>query len=270
MRDGVALRKHVSRFGRLRGGVLLALSLLLAVSPSRAEPHSAPLCSIRIVHVYPHDPTAFTQGLLFADGFLYESTGLHGESSLRRVNLETGEVVKSFALPPQYFGEGLTLWQDRLIQLTWKNGIAFVYDKESLAPKGTFAYPTEGWGIAQDGSSLIMSDGSATLRFLHPETFQEIHRVEVTDRGMPVRNLNELEYVRGEILANVWGTERIAKISPATGEVAAWVDLSLLRAALGPVRQCDVLNGIAYDPVQNRLFVTGKLWPRLFQIEILP
>lgn len=213
---------------------------------------------------------AFTQGLLFADGFLYESTGLHGESSLRKVNLETGEVVKRLALPPQYFGEGLTLWQDRLIQLTWKNGIAFVYDKESLVPKGTFTYANEGWGLAHDGSSLIMSDGSATLRFLHPETFREIRRVEVTDCGLPVRNLNELEYVRGEILANVWGTERIAKISPSTGEVAAWVDLSLLRTALGPVRQCDVLNGIAYDPVQNRLFVTGKLWPKLFQIEILP
>lgn len=270
MGDGVGLRKFLSGFKKLRGEALLALLLLLAASPSWAEPRPVPLCSIRIVHVYPHDPTAFTQGLLFADGFLYESTGLHGESSLRKVNLETGEVVKSLALPPQYFGEGLTLWQDRLIQLTWKNGIAFVYDKESFVPKGTFAYPTEGWGLAHDGSSLIMSDGSATLRFLQSETFQEIRRVEVTDRGVPVRNLNELEYVRGEILANVWGTERIAKISPATGEVVAWVDLSLLRAALGPIRQCDVLNGIAYDAVQNRLFVTGKLWPKLFQIEILP
>jgi glutaminyl-peptide cyclotransferase len=270
MGDGVGLRKFLSGFKKSRGEALLALLLLLAASPSWAEPRPVPFCSIRIVHVYPHDPTAFTQGLLFADGFLYESTGLHGESSLRKVNLETGEVVRSHALHPQYFGEGLTLWQDRLIQLTWKNGIAFVYDKESFVLKGTFTYGHEGWGLAHDGSSLIMSDGSATLRFLQPESFKEIRSVEVTDRGVPVRNLNELEYVRGEILANVWGTEGIAKISPATGEVVAWVDLSLLRAALGPVRQCDVLNGIAYDVVQNRLFVTGKLWPKLFQIEILP
>jgi glutaminyl-peptide cyclotransferase len=236
-----------------------------------AIPAGTPRYGITIVKSYPHDPDAFTQGLIFSDGFLYESTGLHNRNStLRKVDLETGMVLKVQTLPREYFGEGLTLWQKKLIQLTWRSGVGFVYDLDSFQKIDEFRYATEGWGLTHDGKSLIMSDGSAVLRFLDPESYVEIRRVEVRDQGMPVRNLNNLEYIKGEVFANVWGLDMIARISPDTGKVLGWIDLSVLRNALGPARNAEVLNGIAYDAARDRTFVTGKLWPKLFEIKLVP
>lgn len=224
----------------------------------------------RVVHSYPHDPRAYTQGLIYLDGHLYESTGLNGRSSLRMVDLETGRVQQEIPVPGKYFAEGLTNWGSTLVQLTWLSHTAFVYDRFSFRLLRTLHYDGEGWGLTQDGAHLILSDGSATLRFLDPETFRVVRRIVVKDRGAPVTQLNELEYVRGEIYANVWHTDRIARISPATGNVIGWIDLSgLLPADQHPDPEA-VLNGIAYDAAQNRLFVTGKLWPRLFEIKVVP
>jgi glutamine cyclotransferase len=219
----------------------------------------------KIVHTYPHDPDAFTQGLLYYEGFLYEGTGLYGKSSLRKVELTTGKVVQRLDLPAAYFGEGITLWKDKLIQLTWQSRIGFVYDRATFQQLRTFTYSREGWGITHDGKRLIMSDGSSTLYFWDPETFKEIGHLDVDDKGKSVPDLNELEYIRGEIYANVWQTDRIARISPSTGHVLGWIDLP----GLLPERSQDaVLNGIAYDAKQNRLFITGKKWPKLFEIEM--
>lgn len=229
-----------------------------------------PAQSIEIVRVYPHDSSAFTQGLLYHQGQLYESTGLYGRSTLRRVEIESGRVVQSTPLAPSYFGEGLALCEGRLIQLTWQSRVGFVYDKDTFVPVKQFHYETEGWGLTFDGTSLIMTDGSASLIFLDPETFAETGRIEVRCGKAPVRQLNELEMVRGDLFANILGKDVIARISPKTGDVLGWVDLRGLRKALGPVRGADVLNGIAYDPDNDRLFVTGKLWPKLFEIRLKP
>lgn len=245
--------------------VLLLLSLAAAscASSKAAETY-------RVVHTFPHDPQAYTQGLLFQDGHLYESTGLEGRSSLRMVDLETGRVLQSAPLPSKYFAEGLASWGSTLVQLTWLSHIAFVYDRFSFRQLRTFNYKGEGWGLTQDGKNLILSDGSANLRFLDPESFREVRRIVVKDHGTPVDQLNELEYVRGQIYANVWHTDRIARISPSTGKVLGWIDLSGLLPA-GKVSDSEaVLNGIAYDAEHDRLFVTGKLWPSLFEIQIVP
>lgn len=226
--------------------------------------------SIRIVNVTPHDPKAFTQGLVFSKGFLYESTGLRGQSTLRRVDLKTGKVLQSHSLAPHHFAEGLTLWKDRLIQLTWQSEIGFVYDSRTFAKEGEFSYEGEGWGITHNGHSLIMSDGTPVLRFLDPTTFELTRSLEVKDDGIPVPGLNELEFVKGEILANIWGKDWIARIDPDSGQVLGWIDASPLRNALGPVQGIDALNGIAHDPDTDRLFITGKLWPSLFEIQVLP
>jgi len=227
-----------------------------------------PTQSFEIVRTYPHDPEAFTQGLVYHQGFLYESTGLYGRSTLRKVELESGRVIQSIPLSPNVFGEGLALLQGRLIQLSWRSGIGYVYDLESFRPVREFHYKTEGWGLTQDGESLIMTDGSDALIFLDPATFEETKRVVVRCGGSPVRQLNELELVRGELLANIFGKDVVARISPESGVVLGWIDLAGLRGALGPVRGPDVLNGLAYDPEHDRLFVTGKLWPKLFEIRI--
>ena len=228
-----------------------------------------PVHGYSVVRSYPHDPQAFTQGLEFVDGVLYESTGQHGASGIRRVKLETGEVLQVQPLDRAHFGEGITVWRDRIVQLTWQSGIGFVYDRETLRLQRTFKYAGEGWGLTHDGRRLIMSDGSATgtLRFLDPETLRVTGILRVHDNGRPVAGLNELEFVRGEIYANVWQTERIAVISPASGKVTAWIDL---RGLLSPREAAgvDVMNGIAYDAKGDRLFVTGKYWPRLFEIKI--
>jgi len=224
--------------------------------------------SYRIVATYPHDREAFTQGLVFDRGDLFESTGLYGASTLRRVALESGVAEQEVALDETLWGEGLALWQDRLVQLTWKAGRALIYERESFEPSGELAYATEGWGLTQDGESLVMSDGTATLYFLDPETFEERRRVQVTDGDELVVRLNELESIHGEIWANVWLTERIARIDPDSGRVLGWVLFDGLGAELGLTDPDDVLNGIAFDSEGCRLLVTGKRWPSLFEVEV--
>ena len=230
---------------------------------------AAPVAGYRVVNVYPHDRRAFTQGLEYVDGVLYEGTGQNGQSGIRKVKLETGEVLQHQPLDAKYFGEGITVWKDTIVQLTWQAETGFVYDKTTFKQTRTFSYPGEGWGLTHDGTRLIMSDGSAAIRFLDPSSFQETGRVTVRDKGVAIAKLNELEFVKGEILANVWQTSRIARISPKTGDVLGWIDLTGLldpREAVGT----DVLNGIAYDAKGDRLFVTGKWWPKLFEIKVTP
>lgn len=231
---------------------------------------SPPNYGYEIVHVYPHDRNAFTQGLIYLNGFLYEGTGLNGRSSLRKVKLETGEVLQNIALQPQYFGEGITDWGHDLIELTWQNGMGFVYDQFSFRKLREFKYQGEGWGLTHDSFNLIMSDGSAYLRYLDPETFREKRRLLVKDGDRPVINLNELEYIKGEVYANIWMTDRIARISPKTGLVVGWINLQGLLTDADRPESGAVLNGIAYDSAHDRLFVTGKLWPKLFEIRLKP
>ena len=230
---------------------------------------SIPVFTYKIVKVYPHDPGAFTQGLVFADGFLYEGTGLRGRSSLRKVDLATGHILKLRKLPVKLFGEGVTIYGNKIIQLTWQANVGFVYHKETFQLLEVFNYSTDGWGITHDGRHLIMSDGTSTLHFLDPHTFKEIGRIDVHTMGGPLDRLNELEYVQGEIYANVWKTDRIARISPSTGQVVGWIELEGLLSSADRMSRADVLNGIAYDVKNDRLFVTGKLWPKLFEIELI-
>lgn len=247
------------------------LTLLVAGAPSASRSAAPPVPTVRasVLARYPHDPRAFTQGLAVADGSLYEGTGWYGESSLRRVDLSTGSILQLEMLPPDVFGEGITVVGDRIVQLTWTSHLGYVRDRASFAQIGTFGYPTEGWGIAFDGNRLIMSDGSATLYFLDPDTQVEVGRVEVQADGRPVTRLNELEYVDGSVLANVWGSDQIAVVDPGSGDVRYWIDLSGLNP--GPVTSPDdVLNGIAYDAEQGRLLVTGKRWPMLYEIAVTP
>jgi glutamine cyclotransferase len=268
------MRRFAHTAASLVAATLLAASSLDAWgahlrAQRRAESSAAPVLGYRVVGSYPHDPQAYTQGLVYSDGILYEGTGLHGQSTIRKVRLETGEVLQVQRLEPRYFGEGIALWSGSIVQLTWQSEIGFVYDRVTFQRTRTFSYQGEGWGLTQDGTHLIMSDGSAQLRFVDPKTFREVRRITVRDAGQPVSQLNELEYVRGEIFANVWQSDRIARIAPATGQVKGWIDLRGLlspREAVG----VDVLNGIAYDAAGARLFVTGKLWPRLFHIEVVP
>ena len=222
-----------------------------------------------IINVYPHNESAFTQGLVFENGVLYEGTGLYGQSSLRRVELETGNVTQLISLPNQLFGEGITIFGDKIVQLTWISGKGFVYDKGSFELLQEFEYPTEeGWGITHNGSALIMSVGNSTLYFLDPETFQTIGQVEVYDEE-PVGRLNELEYINGSVYANIWTEDKIAIINPQTGQVTGWIDLEGIRDLVNQLTS-DVLNGIAYDHYGDRLFVTGKRWSKLFEIELVP
>ena len=248
----------------------LALAAVLAVGgPAFAA--SAPVGGYTIVKTYPHDANAFTEGLFYRDGFMFESTGLAGRSFIRKWNLETGFSEQERMVDSRYFGEGIVDWKNRLYELTWTNEIGFIYDIDTFERIGEFSYPGEGWALTRDDKRLIMSDGTSFIRFLDPETLKETGRIEVTDHGVPVRNLNELEYVKGELLANVWQTTRIARINPATGEVTGWVELAgLLKEAGVTGTRDDVLNGIAYDAAKDRLFVTGKLWPKLFEIKLAP
>jgi glutamine cyclotransferase len=222
-----------------------------------------------IVRVYPHDRTAFTQGLLYLNGVLYESTGLNGQSSLRKVDLQTGQVLQKIDVPSQYFAEGLALFNNRLYQLTWQSRLGFIYDLETFQVRRTFNYRGEGWGLTHDGQQLIMSDGTNMLRFLDPETLDPKREVEVKDGDRPINFLNELEYVRGDVWANVWQTDKLVRIEPSTGRVNGWVNLSGLLTAEDRQQPVEVLNGIAYDEAGDRLFVTGKLWPKLFEIKLV-
>ncbi len=255
------------------GGVLCIKSAQAREAETAAPslPQFGPIhfFKVRIVKKYPHDPEAYTQGLLYAKGFLYESTGLHGKSSLRKVELETGRIVKKYDLPSQYFGEGLTLWGGSLIQLTWKSETGFVYNAKSFKVEREFCYSGEGWGLTNDGKSLVMSNGTDELIFLDPAKLVKKRSLQVLDRGRPLRSLNELEYIKGEIFANIWHEDLVARISPKTGEVTGWIDMSDLRKELPPGSNADVLNGIAFDAQNNRIFVTGKLWPLLFEVEII-
>ncbi len=224
----------------------------------------------RIINSYPHDRQAFTQGLVYKDGVLYEGTGRNGYSELRKVELQTGNVLQTYELSEEFFGEGITVYGDKIIQLTYLSNVGFVYKKETFELLREFSYPKAGWGITNDGKHLIMSDGTQKLYFLDTETFQQLRHIEVYDRGVSVWGLNELEYIEGQIYANVWPTERIARISPKTGQVLGWIDLRGLLTEQDYVMQVDVLNGIAYDNEKGRLFVTGKLWPKLFEIKLIP
>jgi glutamine cyclotransferase len=231
--------------------------------------HRAPEVSgFKVIAVYPHDPRAFTQGLVIRNGRLYEGTGQYGASTLRRVDLATGNVEKSRSLTEEYFGEGIAVLGNKIYQLTWKNGAAFVYDLDSFNLEKTFRYTGEGWGLTDDGEHLIMSDGSATIRFIDPQTFATVREIAVHDGDKPVDRLNELEFVNGEIWSNVWYDDRIARISPADGAVVGWIDLASLypQSARGSEA---VLNGIAYDTAAKKLYVTGKNWPQLYQIELV-
>jgi glutamine cyclotransferase len=222
----------------------------------------------QVVNVYPHNETAYTQGLVFEDGVLYESTGLYGQSTLRCVELETGNVMQLYSLPGGFFGEGITIFEDKIIQLTWKNKIGFVYNRSPFELLQTFGYTTEGWGITHNGSALIMSVGNSTLYFLDPETFQIIGQVEVYDEE-PVTRLNELEYINGMVYANIWTEDKIAIINPQTGQVTGWIDLTGINPSENQSID-NVLNGIAYDQNGDRLFVTGKRWSNLYEIKLVP
>jgi len=253
----------------LRPGIL-GISFLFAMALHAVKNSQQPIDTYRVIHIYLHDRLAFTQGLVYVDGHLYESTGGNGRSSIRMVNLSTGEVLQHYDLPPEYFGEGLTNWESKLVQLTWKNGRAFIFDRFSFTLKRTFAYEGEGWGLTHDDKQLILSDGTPVLRFIDPRSFLLTKRLSVTDEaGQPLTNINELEYIRGAIYANVWHTDQIVRISPATGKVLGRIDLTGLmdKSVLGNPEA--VLNGIAYDSKGDRLFVTGKLWPKLFEIKIV-
>jgi glutaminyl-peptide cyclotransferase len=244
---------------------LLALLALLTLGASQP---TVPVQQVEIVRTFPHDRAAFTQGLLYRDGRLYESTGLEGRSSVREVRLEDGRVLKQASVPPPFFGEGLVDWGNRLISLTWQHGRGFIWDRATLKPLGEWRYPGEGWALTHNGRELIMSDGTPQLRFLDPATLKEKRRITVTVNGQRLGRLNELEWVKGEVLANIWMTDRIARIDPATGRVRGWIDLgSLVRRVPGRGYD-DVANGIAYDAKADRLFVTGKHWPVLFQVRV--
>ncbi len=267
---GVISRSPIPRgrllFLLLIGVVIVSLSYPLLTKPDETETKHTYV----IVNTFPHDAEAFTQGLVFHDGRLYEGTGLRGQSSVRIVEPETGKIMRIHHMPPEYFGEGITIIGDRIIQVTWQSRVGFVYDKQSLEALDTFEISTEGWGLTHDGTSLILSDGTPTLHFLDPETFQETRTIEVHDSDEPVRLINELEYIDGEVYANIWKTDLIARIDPFSGSVNGWLDLSGLKEHIEDPSSIDVLNGIAYDDESGHLFVTGKLWPLLFEIELSP
>ncbi|MEA3003377.1 MAG: glutaminyl-peptide cyclotransferase [Sphingomonadales bacterium] len=247
--------------------LLLALALLPGCAA--AAPAKPPVYGYKIVHSYPHDRDAFTEGLFYLDGRLYESTGLNGRSFIREERLEDGKVLRSVPVARQYFGEGIVNWGQEILSLTWQGGIGFRWRRADFAQTGRFQYPGEGWALTQNGTDIIMSDGTPQLRFLDPKTMTERRRITVTDEGRPVASLNELEWVKGEIFANVWMSRRIARIDPKTGRVTGWIDLGPLVAEHAPPDEDSVLNGIAYDAAKDRLFVTGKNWPKLFEIKLV-
>ena len=248
-------------------GGLLAVAW---VADGGAQELMIPTYTYEVVHTYPHDTEAFTEGLFYLDGYLYESTGLEGHSSIRKERLETGEVLQQTAVASQYFGEGITYWDNRLISVTWTSHVGFVFDLRTFKPAGRFSYAGEGWGMTRNQRAIILSDGTSQLRFLDPHTLLEQRSLQVTANGRPVTQLNELEWVKGEILANIWQTDLIARIDPQNGHVVGWIDLQGILPPAGRIAgHTDVLNGIAYDQAGDRLFVTGKFWPKIFQIRLV-
>jgi glutamine cyclotransferase len=237
-------------------------------SPNRSK--HPPEYTFEVVRRFPHDTTAFTQGLAFYDGYLYEGTGLKGRSSLRQIRVETGEIVRQVALPPEYFGEGITVIGNEVIQLTWQSHVGFVYNRADFRWLRSFSYAGEGWGITSDGRELFMSDGTSEIRVLDSSTLAERRRLKVHDGPVQVSELNELEFVQGEVYANVWHSDRIARISPQSGNVLGWIDLSGILSSVYHLEPEAVLNGIAYDAQGKRLFITGKLWPAIFEIRVVP
>jgi glutaminyl-peptide cyclotransferase len=255
------------RWPRLAAILTAWLVAVAAAAPAFAV---IPIYGVQVVRTFPHDPGAFTEGLFYRDGFLYESTGLAGRSTLRKVDLASGRVLKSIDIPSEFFGEGIVDWRNRLLQLTWTNHVGFIYDLATFAQVGRFSYPGEGWALTQNGRDVIMSDGTPQLRFLDPVSLKPVRLLTVTADGAPVKNLNELEWVKGEILANIWLTNRIARIDPASGKVTGWIDVSGLMPPETVGGDPDAVpNGIAYDAAHDRLFVTGKLWPKLFQVRLV-
>lgn len=249
--------------------VLAALLLLFAAAPVAAPaeaPVEAPVEQARVIREFPHDAGAFTEGLFFQDGALWESTGQVGQSSVRKVDLETGKVIRQVDIPPPYFGEGIASWKGQIISLTWQHGRGFRWSMKDFRPRGTFSYDGEGWSLTCDGTRLIMSDGTSVLRLLDPKSLKVVGRLSVMAEGMPLARLNELEYVNGEILANIWQTRFIARIDPRSGQVVGWIDVGALAQLARASGTDPVPNGIAWDGVGKRLFVTGKNWPVLFQI----
>ena len=249
---------------RLPVTFIAALTLLVAnVTAARAQ---SPPNTYQIINRYPHDSGAFTQGLFFQNDALFESTGLNGSSSLREVDLVTGAVLRSVDVPPEYFAEGMTIFQGKIFQLTWQSHVGFIYDPATFAKIGEFSYSGEGWGLTHDGASLIMSDGTNQIRFLDPSDFHVIRTISVVNsQGDPLTNINELEYINGEIYANVWQTDIIVRIDPTSGAFRGWIDFTGL---LPPGTSADVLNGIAYDSATRHFLITGKFWPYLFEIDI--
>lgn len=254
------------------GGTNVPTTVQVSTTTATKASTEPPLYTYEIINTYPHDPTSFTQGLVFDNGVFYESAGLNaahsGHSSLRKVEVTTGKVLKKIDVPEPYFAEGLALFDGKLFQLTWENQKGFIYDRDTFEKKGEFPYRGEGWGLTHDGKSLIMSDGTHQIRFIDPVTFQEQRRISVMDKLDRIEELNELEYVKGEIFANIWQTDRIVRIDPKDGTILGWIDLRGLLKDEDQRADTDVLNGIAYDPAQDRLYVTGKKWPKLFEIRI--
>lgn len=253
----------------ITGFIVLLAAVIVSFFLLFRNPDTPARWTYKVVNTFTHDPKAFTQGLVFDGGFLYEGTGLNGRSELRKVELETGNVLKTYKLPDEFFGEGITIYGDRIIQLTYQSNVGFVYNKETFELLRQFNYPTEGWGLTHDGEYLIMSDGTPMLYFLDFETFAQSHKVMVLDQESPVWGLNELEYIDGQIYANVWPTERIVRIEPDTGEVIGWIDIEGILAPEDHSEPVDVFNGIAYDAAKRRLFVTGKFYPKLYEIKLI-
>jgi glutaminyl-peptide cyclotransferase len=250
---------------------LLALVALCCAGFSSAQAE-IPVYGYKVLHTYPHDTGAYTEGFFYLNGFFYEGTGTVGQSTVRKVDMKTGEVLQRAILPPPDYGEGIVAWKDKLLELTWQSHLGYIYDLKTFKPLRTFDYPGEGWALTEDGHHILMSDGTPTIRVLDPTTLKQVGQIDVTADGAPVINLNEIEWVKGEIYANVWLTNRIARIDPKTGHVVGWIDLTGLAPKPDdtPDPQNDVLNGIAYDAKQNRLFVTGKRWPQIYEIEPTP
>ncbi len=267
------LPKRVKRRTAIIGALLLSILAHACQTTSVAnlkspEKSPVPIYGYEVVHAWPHDPGAYTQGLVFHDGKLLESTGQVGHSSLRRVEIESGKVLQKLDVDAPYFAEGITLLKGKIYQLTWQHQVGFIYDAWTFEKIGEFHYQGEGWGLANDGQSLILSDGSNHIRLLDPANFQVRKTIAVVDGSAPVNELNELEYVQGEIYANIWHADRIARIDPRTGAVLGWIELTGLLARGEVSDEEAVLNGIAYDETNRRLFVTGKLWPKLFEIRL--